>query len=114
MEPQIDISLQGQSGEVYALRDLEIYDYSGFDLPASVYQRISRASFLKVMDSRFYIFSRRIVRIIKNLTSSEISFIKTDFIDTIIRNQSNSTLLNLISDKANPPLRVIAKTVGQN
>jgi len=46
-------------------------------LPASVYQRVSKATFQKVIDTKIYIFSQRVgkyiinvVKIIKNLITS--------------------------------------------
>jgi hypothetical protein len=32
----------------------------GFSLPSSVYQRVSKASFQKVVDTRVYIFSQSV------------------------------------------------------
>lgn len=54
------------------------------------------------------------MKIIKNLTSSEISFLKIDFIDTLVKNQSNSTLLDYIEEKCRKPLKIVAKVYGQN
>lgn len=34
--------------------------------------------------------------------------------DTVIRNQNNSTLLDYVRDKNHKPLKVVAKLVGQN
>lgn len=39
---------------------VENYDHEGLKLPASVYQRASRASFQKVIDMGLYIFSSRV------------------------------------------------------
>ena len=39
---------------------------------------------------------------------------KNDFIDTLIRNQNNSTLLDCTREKSQKPLKVVGKLAGQN
>ena len=59
-EPQVDVAMVNSKGEIFALRSIENYEYLGFSLPASVYQRVSMASFQKVVDTRLYVFSPRV------------------------------------------------------
>lgn len=59
MEPLIDVALIGDNGDVFALKDMGNYEFSGFNMPSWVYRRVSRASFVRVVDSRFYILGKR-------------------------------------------------------
>lgn len=59
-EPQVDIAMVNSKGDIFALRSIENYEYLGFSLPSSVYQRVAMASFQKVIDMRVYVFSPRI------------------------------------------------------
>jgi hypothetical protein len=59
-EPEVDIVFMSEDGHVYALRDVEICDYSGLTLPASTYRKVSRGSVQRVVDSRVYIFGQRV------------------------------------------------------
>lgn len=92
------------SNRVFALRSIESYEFSGFSINKSAYSSVVRAKMEKVLDTRVYILSSRIgnkmcntVKILKHLVNDELSHVKSDFIDLLIRNQSNSTLLDLIS-----------------
>lgn len=81
-----------------------------------MYHRVKRATFQKVFDSTIYIFGPRIsnlsiilVKIVKNLVNESIYRIKNEFVDLVIRNQSNSNLLDYIHEKNTKPLKIFAK-----
>lgn len=48
------------TGQVLALDMIEEFAYSGFKVHSSILQRSTRNSVKKVIDSRIYVFSRRV------------------------------------------------------
>ena len=92
------------SQKILSMCTIDDYKYSGFQINQSIYKQTTSAQFSRFVDSSFYILGPKIgtycdsvVGIIKKLSTSEITSIKPDLIETIIRNQTNLTLLKLIS-----------------
>lgn len=63
-------------------------------------------------ESVYYLIN--LVKIIKNLQNNEVCNLKTDFMDTLIKNQNNSTLLGYTNETEVRPLKITGKIAGQN
>ena len=59
----MDISLVGMGNEVLSLDSMDDYEFSGFEIEASIYKSCPKAMFYRIIDSKLYIMSENISKI---------------------------------------------------
>ena len=62
----MDMSLIGLGKEVLSLDSMDDYEFSGFEIEASIYKSCPKATFYRVIDSKLYIMSENIRKISSN------------------------------------------------